>query len=442
MNRWNIPISAWLVLLPLISLIPAAYATEDTPYSVEQTPAVLALDKAITLAEQSNPGLAQRQAQAEAMSALPSQLGSLPDPMISMGLINLPTDSLNTSQEAMTQWQLGISQEIPFPGKLALKQQAATERANASAFMTTEYKQRLTQYVTSYWWQLFYLEKTLNIIATNKTLLKQFIDIAETKYRVGHGLQQDVLLAQLELSKLLNREIELNSQREQVVIRLNTLLSRPTDTPIKLPAFQNIDTTLPDIKPVTDILHLAKQNRPFLQQQKHLIAAAAEEKALAEKNVLPDFKVSAAYGLRQGNNLDGSDRSDMLSLQVGINVPLFADKKQKMAISQKNSELKQQQFAYQDSWNQVQADIANYMTQYEQARQQYSLLNTGILPQARQTIASMLSGYQVNKVDFLNLVRAQITLYDYETQLWLSVKTAKTALANLKASVGKDTFYE
>jgi len=131
-----------------------------------------------------------------------------------------------------------------------------------------------------------------------------------------------------------------------------------------------------------------------------------------------------------------------LSLQVGINVPLFADRKQKMAISQKNSELKQQQFAYQDSWNQVQSEIANYMTQYHQARQQYSLLDTGILPQARQTIASMLSGYQVNKVDFLNLVRAQITLYDYETQLWLSVKTAKTALADLEASVGKDTFYE
>jgi outer membrane protein, heavy metal efflux system len=442
MNRWNISITAWLVLLPLISLIPAAYAAEDTPYSVEQTPAFLALDKAITLAEQSNPGLAQRQAQVEAMSALPSQLGSLPDPMVSMGLINLPTDSLNTSQEAMTQWQLGISQEIPFPGKLALKQQAATERASASAFMTTEYKQQLIKSITSYWWQLFYLEKTLVIISTNKTLLKQFIDIAETKYRVGHGLQQDVLLAQLELSKLLNREIELNSEREQVVIRLNTLLSRPTDTAIQLPAFQHIDTILPEIKPVDEILDIAKQNRSILLQQKHLIAAAAEDKALAEKDLLPDFKISAAYGVRQGHNLDGSDRSDMLSLQVGINVPLFADRKQKMAISQKNSELKQQQFAYQDSWNQVQSEIANYITQYQQARQQYSLLDTGILPQARQTIASMLSGYQVNKVDFLNLVRAQITLYDYETQLWLSVKTAKTALANLEASVGKDTFYE
>lgn len=442
MKQWNTTITAWLIFLPLIFLIPSAYAAEDAKESVEQVHTVLTLDTAIDLAQQSNPGLAQRQAQAEAMSTLPSQLGSLPDPMISMGLVNLPTDSLNTSQEAMTQWQLGISQEIPFPGKLALKQQAATERANASAFMTTEYKQQLIQYVTSYWWQLFYLEKTLAIISTNKTLLKQFIDIAETKYRVGHGLQQDVLLAQLELSKLLNREIELNSEREQMVIRLNTLLSRPTNTAIQLPAFQHIDTTLPEIKPVDEILDIAEQNRPFLLQQKHLIAAAAEDKALAEKDLLPDFKISAAYGLRQGHNLDGSDRSDMLSLQVGINVPLFADRKQKMAISQKNSELKQQQFAYQDSWNQVQSEIANYITQYQQARQQYSLLDTGILPQARQTIASMLSGYQVNKVDFLNLVRAQITLYDYETQLWLSLKTAKTALANIEASVGKDTFYE
>lgn len=442
MKQWNTTITAWLIFLPLIFLIPSAYAAEDAKESVEQVHSVLTLDTAIDLAQQSNPGLAQRQAQAEAMSTLPSQLGSLPDPMISMGLVNLPTDSLNTSQEAMTQWQLGISQEIPFPGKLALKQQAATERANASVFMTTEYKQQLIQYVTSYWWQLFYLEKTLAIISTNKTLLKQFIDIAETKYRVGHGLQQDVLLAQLELSKLLNREIELNSEREQVAIRLNTLLSRPTNTAIQLPAFQHIDTTLPEIKPVDEILDIAEQHRPFLLQQKHLIAAAAEDKALAEKDLLPDFKISAAYGLRQGHNLDGSDRSDMLSLQVGINVPLFADRKQKMAISQKNSELKQQQFAYQDSWNQVQAEIANYITQYQQARQQYSLLDTGILPQARQTIASMLSGYQVNKVDFLNLVRAQITLYDYETQLWLSLKTAKTALANIEASVGKDTFYE
>lgn len=442
MKQWNTTITAWLIFLPLIFLIPSAYAAEDAKESVEQVHTVLTLDTAIDLAQQSNPGLAQRQAQAEAMSTLPSQLGSLPDPMISMGLVNLPTDSLNTSQEAMTQWQLGISQEIPFPGKLALKQQAATERANASAFMTTEYKQQLIQYVTSYWWQLFYLEKTLAIISTNKTLLKQFIDIAETKYRVGHGLQQDVLLAQLELSKLLNREIELNSEREQMVIRLNTLLSRPTNTAIQLPAFQHIDTALPEIKPVDEILDIAEQNRPFLLQQKHLIAAAAEDKALAEKDLLPDFKISAAYGLRQGHNLDGSDRSDMLSLQVGINVPLFADRKQKMAISQKNSELKQQQFAYQDSWNQVQSEIANYITQYQQARQQYSLLDTGILPQARQTIASMLSGYQVNKVDFLNLVRAQITLYDYETQLWLSLKTAKTALANIEASVGKDTFYE
>ena len=307
------------------------------------------LDIAITVAEQSNPGLAQRQARAEAMSAPPSQLGSLPDPMISMGLVNLPTDSLSTSQEAMTQWQLGISQEIPFPGKLALKQQAATERANASALMTTEYKQQLIKSITSYWWQLFYLEKTLTVISSNKTLLKQFIDIAETKYRVGHGLQQDVLLAQLELSKLLNREIELNSQREQLVITLNTLLSRPTHTPIQLPDFQDIDTTLPDIKSAAEILHLAKQNRPFLQQQKHLIAAAAEEEEKSEFtimltsagdkkiNVIKEIRTFTTLGLKEAKDLvEGAPKE----IKSGVNKKEAEEIKKKLEAAGAKVELK------------------------------------------------------------------------------------------------------
>ena len=96
----------------------------------------------------------------------------------------------------------------------------------------------------------------------------------------------------------------------------------------------------------------------------------------------------------------------------------------------------------QDKWNAIQGDITATISAYQQAREQKELLQTGIIPQARQTIASMLSGYQVNKVDLLNLVRAQITLYDYETSLWRIISQAKTSLAELTASVGEDSIYE
>ncbi|WP_338070343.1 TolC family protein [Bathymodiolus platifrons methanotrophic gill symbiont] len=70
------------------------------------------------------------------------------------------------------------------------------------------------------------------------------------------------------------------------------------------------------------------------------------------------------------------------------------------------------------------------------------LFKNGIIPQARQTVASMLAGYQVNKVDFLNLVRSQITLYNYETQYWKALSEANQALAQLTAVVGKEEIYE
>lgn len=402
----------------------------------------ISLEQALDILELDNPGIAEMAARAEAMATIPSQVGSLPDPVISFGLANLPTDSLSTSQEPMTQWQLGVSQSLPYPGKLALAETAAGHMAEAALFSKEEYREQLRKDLKTLWWRLFYLDKTLGIVKINKTLLRQFIDIAQTKYKVGQGLQQDVLLAQLELSKLIDREIQLKSQRSQEQSRFNALLSRPTSSPVNIPRDQDIDLTLPALKSAESLMKLARDQRPVLGQQRQMIAAAESRKKLAEKDLLPDFKLSAGYGKRQGNNIDGSDRADFVSFQLGVELPLFAERKQKMAISQRNKELKQQQFALQDQWNSIQADINSTLSAYQSAREQQQLLESGIIPQARQTVASMLSGYQVNKVDFLNLVRAQITLYDYEITLWRTVSQAKTALAKLSAFVGEDKLYE
>ncbi len=402
----------------------------------------LSLEQALDIAMSGNPGLAEMKARAEAMAAIPLQAGTLPDPQVSIGLANLPTDSFSTSQEAMTQWQFKISQAIPYPGTLALREARAEHMARAASFDSEEFRQLLKQDIKTLWWRLFYMDKAIVIIDVNKTLLRQLIEIAETKYKVGQGLQQDVLLAQLELSKLLDQEIEIKSMRHHAQSRLNALLNRSTELTVSLPQADTIDTSLPDLKPLPELLALAETQRPALAQQRQKIAAARSDKELAEKDLLPDFKLSGGYGIRQGHDMDGGRRSDFLSVELGIEVPLFADRKQKMAISQKNSELKQQKFALQDAWNRIRADISSAFVSYQQSREQRQLLEQGILPQAQQTVASMLAGYQVNKVDFLNLIRAQITLYNYETNLWRHISDAKTRLAELAANVGEDNIHE
>ncbi len=400
---------------------------------------VLKLETAIEIAAKNNPGIAEVQSRATAMAQIPSQVGSLPDPMIHLNAMNLPTDTFDLGQENMTQLQVGITQAFPYPGKLGLKEKAAEYMASAAGSKVTETRLMIVQKVKNVWWKLYFLDRALEILARNHALLRQFVDIARTKYKVGQGLQQDVLLAQVELSKLLDREVQLNGKRRGLEAHLNALMDRSVTNSIILP--QKIDEKMPVIIAESELLDMAGENRPIIAAQRSKVNAARSKLKLAKKDYYPDFKLSALYGSRQ-DTPSGRSRADFASVMLGIRVPLYAARKQKKAVDQRNSELNQQKFALRDLESRVGEQISRFYAEFLRAREQSVLFKTGIIPQARQTVASMLSGYQVGKVDFLNLVRAQLTLYNYETQYWKALSETWQALAKLVAAVGKENIYE
>jgi len=403
-------------------------------------PEYLTIDAAIAAALRENPGLAEIKARADAMAEIPSQEGTLPDPMVSFTAMSLPVDSFSTSSEDMTQMQFGISQMIPFPGKLALRELAAKYEAEVVAENAGEVRLLLVRDVKTIWWRLFNLDQSLNIVARNKELLRQFIEIAQTKYRVGQGLQQDVLLAQLELSKLLDMELSLIGARRSEEARLNVLMNQSPDQALTLPR-EAVDD-LPDLAGEPALYARAEQSRPLLAGQQELIQAANTRVDLARKDYFPDFDVGAAYGLRGGYEPDGMPRSDMASFMVSMNVPIFIERKRNRAVAQRKAEWMEQNYRLHDLRNMIKAEISMAVADYRRARDQFVLFGTGIIPQARQTVASMLAGYQVNQVDFLNLVNAQITLYDYEISYWRMLSEAKQALARIAAAVGEENIYE
>jgi outer membrane protein TolC len=350
--------------------------------------------------------------------------------------MNLPTDTFDLDQEPMTQLQIGIEQALPFPGKLGLKERAALRDADAAASNVDESRLSLVNKVKQAWWQIYYLDRALDIVSRNQDLLRQFVQIAQTKYQVGEGLQQEVLLAQVELSRMLDRRIDLQGMRRQQAARLNALLNRRAGTPVVLP--EQVDERLAAVLPEEELYQRAGRVRPLLEQKRQEVEAARTRHDLARRDRYPDFVLGAAYGFRQGDNPGGSARADFASLRLGMSLPLYAGRKQDRAVDQRSSELQQRQYALQDEFTGVQAEISAAHADYRRASEQVLLFRTGIIPQARQSVASMLSGYQVNKVDFLNLVRAQITLYDYETQYWKSFSEANQALARLNAAVGEE----
>jgi len=190
---------------------------------------------------------------------------------------------------------------------------------------------------------------------------------------------------------------------------------------------------------------MADSSRPLLAKQRNRISAASTRVELAKKDFYPDFGVGAFYGFRGGDNPSlqgGGPRADFLSLRLSMNIPLFFESKQSKAVIQRAAEQVEQEYALQDEWSKVRAQISAALADYERAREQFTLFESGIIPQARQTVASMLAGYQVNKVDFLNLIRSQVTLFNHETKYWRALTEAKQSLARLIAAVGEEGIYE
>ncbi len=393
---------------------------------------------AITLAD--HPGLAAMKARAEALVAVPSQQGSLPDPRLSLNMLNLPIDSFDFNQEGMTQLQVGFSQMLPFPGKLALREAVAEHESTAARWQVEELRLKLVRDVKTVWWNLYFTDRALEIVARNRELLRQFVDVAQTKYKVGKGLQQDVLLAQLELSKLHDQSISLRGLRRNQVAQLNTLLDQPTNSSLQLP--QRIMETLAEITDEQGLLSYAAKTRPVLAAAQSKIDAARARLGLEKKSYSPDFKLGAAYGYRGGENIDGSSRDDFLSVMFSMNLPIYAGARQDKAVDQRTSQVLQNRYELDDARSRVAAEVSRALADYQQFREQVSLFKQGIIPQAAQTVASMLAAYQVNKVDFLNLVRAQITLFNYETRYWKALSQGNQALARLTAAVGKQNLFD
>ncbi|MCF7821968.1 MAG: TolC family protein [Mariprofundaceae bacterium] len=426
-------ILVWSLVIPLTAQ--AAHARTDT------TPDVITEQEAVAEALAGNPGIAGMQSRAEAMSHIPSQAGSLPDPVLSLNALNLPTDSFSTTQENMTQLQVGLAQSFPFPGKLGLRQQAAHHESDSARFDSDENRLATVRETRSRWWNLYYLDRALGVVQRNQMLLRQFVKIAETKYKTGQGLQSDVLLAQVELSRLLDIEIRLKASRQGHAAQLNALMNRAAQSPVKLP--NQITEQLPAV-PDAETLHTAAMDsRPLLASQRSRASAAGSRIVLAEKDYYPDFTLAGAYGSRNGiNPATGQPRTNLTSIGLSITLPLYAGGKQAEAVEQRKAEAAREQFRLTDQIRAVDAEISTALADYRARHNQTALFRTGIIPQASQTVSSMLASYQVNKVDFLNLVRAQITLYNYETQYWKAVSAGWQAWARLEAATGKSLIRE
>src|ERR1039457_7472469 len=198
-----------LVLILLLSFLPARAWSQDLKLPDEM------LASLVETAVANNPELKSSQYRWQMYKNRVIQAGSLDDPMLMLkiqnGIVSYP---LNFHKDSMTQKVIGISQKLPFWGKRELKKEIAAKEAESYRWQVEERKLELIRMVKETYYQIYVTDKSLEIIDKNIRILDDFITIAETKYSVGQGAQQDVFKSQVERSKMLDMKITLEQERK------------------------------------------------------------------------------------------------------------------------------------------------------------------------------------------------------------------------------------
>ena len=421
----KVSITAIILLLISLSVAGSAVAGDAGP--------AVSLAHLVSTALADNPELKASQARWEVFRSRIDQARSLEDPMLMLKIQNgLVGSPLNFRKDSMTQRVIGVSQQLPFWGKRALKGEVAEKEAESYRWTLEERRLELARMVKETYYQIYFVDRSLAIVDRNIRIFDDFITLAQTRYAVGQGVQQDVFKAQVERSKMLDMRITLEQQRTSLEASLNALLYRPAGTPVG----RITDVEIEPI-PMTagQLAALADDNRPLLKSGRALVEKAGAGLKLAKKEFLPDFNVAFEY--MQRDPAMGSDGADMYSLGVTFNLPLQRSRRQ-AAIAESNAEARMAAEELNSLKNTIRAGISDLLAQMDRRRKLADLYRTGILPQARQSLESAVIGYRVNKVDFLSLLDSRVTLFQYEREYFDSIADYQMKKAQLEALVGKE----
>jgi outer membrane protein TolC len=335
----------------------------------------------------------------------------------------------------MTTKQVELMQRLPFPGKLGLKKEMATKEYLAAGQALAEKRLEISKRVKILYFDLSFVNKALEVTEKNRELLGTLTKITETKYSVGEGIQQDVLKAQVELSKVVEESITLKQQKETIKAELNSLLNRLPQSP--LPDPPEIEIT-PASLSLEKLQEIALTKSPRLKRLAQMIEKNKVAYSLAKKDYYPDFDVAVSYGQRNDSRL--VDRADMVSATVSIPLPLWYKNKQDKKVEETHYSVNVAQAEHVAAKNEIFYRIKDLTAKEEKQKALLDLYKTGIIPQARQSLDSAIAGYRVNKVDFLTLLDNRMTLYNYEVFYHQTLADYEKNLAELEEVTGEQFF--
>lgn len=411
-------------------LVASARVTPESDRSAAPAGVVLTtLQGLVRELERNNPALNAARRAVDASLARIAPAGAPPDPTIAVGYMGgwrrPPFFPSATAPNSFR--QVGVSQEIPYPGKLTLRRQVAATEAEAERWNSEAVRRQLIAELKGAYVEFVYVTRSLNILQENKDRLEQFRQIAEAQFQVGRGLQQDVLKAQVEISMVLERQALFTQQHEALRAQINGLLFRAPDTPLEdAPAYEALGLAWD----LDGLRARVPQHDPELRRDERVIDRGQQGLALAKRDVLPDFAVNVTTQKFTG------DMPWMYGVDIMVTLPVFWQRKQRPLIAEAAAAL---EGGRRQRDNTLATAVAQTTSEYLAAttsRRLADLYADSTLPQARLALESSLASYQVGRVDFLSVLTNFITVLTYELNYEEQRARAAQALTRLEPLTG------
>jgi len=400
----------------------AAWAQQPTT-----TADVVKLADLVAEAERKHPAIQAAARLVEAKRARVPQARAWPDPQLSIGYMGDPAPFKTQANDPSSYRQFGVMQEIPYPGKRELRGKIAEKEVDAEGWNVEAARRRVRAEVKLAYFELWGVDRALDTTQKNKDLLEKLARIAEERYKVGKGLQQDVLRAQVEVTRVLQRLTILRQRRRTLEARLNSLLLRPLDSPLgPLEAVEKSSFAYT----LDELLEKGVANAPEIRRQEQLIEQSQVAINLAKRDYYPDFSVGWDYQNR------GSGQPEMYGLRFTVNLPVFYKSKQRQALSEASFTLAATREMREAAKTTL---LFRVKEQYLTARASEELLTLyakGIVPQSMLALESALAAYQVGSLDFLSLITNFITVLDYEISYYEELANHQKALARIEEITG------
>lgn len=402
-------------------------AIVDASRSPEPSTRALTLDEIERIALAENPEIHVAVRKVAMAEAHVPTTGRLDDPQLMLRNWQVPLNKpwdLNAAQN-----MLMLGQSFPGPGKRPLQTSVAQSDVTVAKDELESARLRVRVEVRKAFFDLLLAQEEMRIHDQHVDIARQAIEAAGIKYTVGKVPQQDVLKAQLAMTRLEEHMIRFERDAELARVRMNTLLGRDSAMPIRVQGDFGIGRDLP---PKEQLEQLSLQSRPDLLEAQAEVEKSRKEQALAGKAYVPDLSVAGGYMLMPA----GSSPRNNYMFEGSIALPWLNHRKHDADIKESAVKVTEQDSEISAMRNAAFGQIDESLAVAHSSQRLARMYHDSLEPQAEGTLHAAVIAYENNQTDLLDLIDSQMAVIDVNLAWLQSMGDFAASMSDLELAVG------